>query len=274
MWVLAVLAAHWYLSLFTQTFFHHRYAAHRMFTMKKSVEKFFYLLSFVFQGSSYLSPRAYGIMHRMHHAYADTEMDPHSPKYDHNLFAMMWRTRIIYKDIYEQSVEVDPRFMKDLPDWDKFDKFASNNWIRIMWIAIYVGIYFALGSPWWLYPLILIHAVMGPFHGMIINWFAHTIGYINFKMKDTSRNLFPVDLLMLGEGLHNNHHKHGHRANFAWKKYEFDPVYPIIKLLDMVKLIRIRRAEKMEVEIPQMPAEQMSTVPVHPVTSVPAEQVL
>src|SRR5688572_14827284 len=66
MWVLAVLAAHWYLSLFTQTFFHHRYAAHRMFTMKKGVEKFFYLLSFVFQGASYLSPRAYGIMHRMH----------------------------------------------------------------------------------------------------------------------------------------------------------------------------------------------------------------
>ena len=85
MWVLAVLGAHWYLSLFTQTFFNHRYAAHRMFTMNKGVEKIFYVMSFVFQGASYLSPRAYAIMHRMHHAYADTEMDPHSPKYDSNL---------------------------------------------------------------------------------------------------------------------------------------------------------------------------------------------
>jgi stearoyl-CoA desaturase (delta-9 desaturase) len=48
-----------------------------MFTMSKAWEKFFYILSWIFQGSSYLSPRAYGIMHRMHHAYADTEKDPH-----------------------------------------------------------------------------------------------------------------------------------------------------------------------------------------------------
>src|SRR5688572_9627748 len=83
---------------------------------------------------------------------------------------------------------------------------------------------------------------MGPFHGVIINWFAHKIGYINFKMKDTSHNLFPVDLIMLGEGLHNNHHKHGGRANFAWRKFEFDPVYLIIRMLAFFKVIRMRRA--------------------------------
>src|SRR6187397_2826413 len=126
MWVLAVLGAHWYLSLFTQTFFHHRYAAHRMFTMKKGSEKFFYVLSFIFQGASYLSPRAYAIMHRMHHAYADTELDPHSPKYDSNFFAMMWRTRNVYMRIYERIVTVDPKFTKEVPDWKKFDAFACN----------------------------------------------------------------------------------------------------------------------------------------------------
>lgn len=241
MWVLAVLGAHWYLSLFTQSFFNHRYAAHRMFTMKKGWEKFFYLLAFIFQGSSYLSPRAYGIMHRMHHAYADTELDPHSPKYDPNLFAMMWRTRINYNNIYENHVEVEPKFTKDLPDWNSFDRFASSGYIRLLWIVVYVLIYIALDAPWWLFPLIAIHAVMGPFHGMIINWFAHSIGYINFKMKDTSRNLFPVDLIMLGEGLHNNHHKFGGRANFAVRKFEFDPLYPIIKVLDKIKVIRLRK---------------------------------
>jgi stearoyl-CoA desaturase (delta-9 desaturase) len=213
-----------------------------MFTMSKAWEKVFYVLSFVFQGASYLSPRAYGILHRMHHAYADTELDPHSPKYDHNLFAMMWRTRQIYKEIYMEDSPIDPKFTKDLPDWRSFDQFASNMYVRMVWVAIYIAIYIALESPWWLYPLIIIHAIMGPFHGVIINWFAHSIGYINFKMKDTSRNLFPVDLLMLGEGLHNNHHKHGGRANFAWKKFEFDPVYPVIKLLHVLRIIRLRRA--------------------------------
>ncbi|MDQ3015343.1 MAG: acyl-CoA desaturase [Bacteroidota bacterium] len=242
MWVLALFGAHWYLSLFTQSFFHHRYAAHRMFTMNKGWEKFFYVLSFIFQGASYLSPRAYGIMHRMHHAYADTEMDPHSPKYDHNVFAMMWRTRNFYADLFKGNKTAEATFTKDLPDWDSFDRFASNPWVRLIWVAIYVVLYVVLGAPWWLFPLIIVHAIMGPFHGVIINWFAHTIGYINFKMKDTSRNLFPVDLIMLGEGLHNNHHKHGGRANFAFKKYEFDPIYPIIKVLDLTKVIRIRKA--------------------------------
>ncbi len=241
MWILAFIVAHWYLSLFTQTFFHHRYAAHRMFTMSRGWEKFFYYLSYLFQGASYISPRAYAIMHRMHHAYADTEMDPHSPKYDHNLFAMMWRTRHVYRQIYNHGQEGDPIFTKDLPNWKAFDRFASSAASRIAWVLIYILIYSALDAPWWLYPVIALHAVMGPFHGVIINWFAHSIGYINYKMADTSRNLFPVDLLMLGEGLHNNHHKHGGRANFAVKRFEFDPVYLVIQLLAKMKVIKMRR---------------------------------
>lgn len=243
---LVILIAHWYLSLFTQTFFNHRYAAHRMFTMNKTWEKVFYVISFVFQGASYLSPRAYAILHRMHHAYADTELDPHSPKYDGNLFSMMWRTRVNYNNIFKEKIKIESRFLKDLPDWRSFDAFASSGYVRLVWVLIYIGAYFALGAPWWLYPLIILHAIMGPFHGVIINWFAHTTGYINFKMKDTSRNLFPVDLIMLGEGLHNNHHKFGGRANFAFKKFEFDPIYPIIKVLDWVKVIRIRKATTAE----------------------------
>jgi stearoyl-CoA desaturase (Delta-9 desaturase) len=42
MYILIFFLAHWYLSLFSQTFFLHRYAAHQMFTMSKSWEKFVY----------------------------------------------------------------------------------------------------------------------------------------------------------------------------------------------------------------------------------------
>ena len=71
--ILIFFLAHWYLSLFSQTFFLHRYAAHQMFTMSKGWEKCFYVFTYITQGSSFLSPKAYGIMHRLHHAYADTE---------------------------------------------------------------------------------------------------------------------------------------------------------------------------------------------------------
>jgi stearoyl-CoA desaturase (Delta-9 desaturase) len=84
--------AHWFLSLFSQTFFYHRYSSHGAFTMSKFWERFFYVFSYIVQGSSYMSPRAYAVMHRMHHAYTDTEKDPHSPRFSKNVYDMMMRT--------------------------------------------------------------------------------------------------------------------------------------------------------------------------------------
>ncbi len=238
--ILIFFAAHWYLSLFTQTFFHHRYAAHQMFTMNKFWERVFHFLSFVFQGSSYLSPYSYAIMHRMHHAHADTELDPHSPKYDSNLFTMMWRTKTIYSNIFYGRVEIDSKWKKDLPEWRWFDIFADRWVIRIAWGLFYVWYYVMFAEFWWMYLLLPVHFVMGPVHGAIINWFAHKYGYTNFKVSDTSKNLMPVDIFMLGEGYHNNHHKHGARANFGFKWHEIDPVYVVIRLLSAVGIVKLK----------------------------------
>ncbi len=238
--ILIFFILHWYLSLFSQTFFHHRYAAHKMFSMSNFWEKTFYVFTFLFQGSSYLSPYAYGILHRMHHAYADTEKDPHSPVYDENLFAMMWRTRKIYNDIYYRTAHIEERFTKDLPDWRGFDQFASSRFTRIGWILFYIAFYVMFATSPWMYLLIPIHVLMGPFHGVIINWFAHKYGYVNFPIKDTSKNLMPVDIFMMGEGYHNNHHKYGGRPNFGIKWYELDPTYPLILLFDKLRIIRLK----------------------------------
>jgi len=115
--ILLLFIAQWYLSLFLQTFFQHRYASHGAFTMSKNWEKVFYVLSWITQGSSYLSPKAYGIMHRMHHAFTDTDKDPHSPSYSKNIFDMMWKTKVRYTAIFEGREEIEPRFMKNLPVW-------------------------------------------------------------------------------------------------------------------------------------------------------------
>ncbi|SKB40852.1 Fatty acid desaturase [Parapedobacter luteus] len=115
----------WYLSLFSQTFFQHRYAAHGSFTMNRFWERFFFLFSYITQGSSYMSPRAYAIMHRMHHAYTDTERDPHSPNFSSNIFAMMWRTRNTYLDIDRRRMLVEERFTKKLPNWERLDRVGQ-----------------------------------------------------------------------------------------------------------------------------------------------------
>jgi stearoyl-CoA desaturase (delta-9 desaturase) len=245
--IIAIFFAHWFLSLFTQSFFNHRYAAHEQFTMSKGWEKFFYILTYLFQGSSYLSPRAYAIMHRKHHAHTDTEKDPHSPKYSNGLLDMMWKTKKEYSDyFYARKKNLEERYLKNLPDWASLDRFADSWFNRIFWGALYtiayilcISVFHMPGTHWWMYFLLPIHYVMGPFHGVIINWFAHKVGYSNYSQSNTSVNLFFFNFLMLGEGYHNNHHKYPNRANFAIKWYEFDWLYPTIKVLSWVRIIKM-----------------------------------
>jgi stearoyl-CoA desaturase (delta-9 desaturase) len=245
--ILVFFFGHWYLSLFTQSFFNHRYAAHQMFTMSKLWEKVFFVLSWAFQGSSYLSPYTYGAMHRAHHAFADTEQDPHSPKFSKNLWDMMWKTKTIYSDMWNRRVPYNERFIKDLPHWWSFDKFADSWMSRLGWgifyslFYIYVISIYGGNNYWFLYALLPIHFIMGPFHGAIINWFAHKFGYTNFKVSDTSTNLMPVDILMMGEGFHNNHHAYGADPNFGKKWFEIDPTYQVIKVLNTLSIIKVRK---------------------------------
>jgi len=239
--ILLFFVAHWYLSLFMQTFLQHRYAAHGAFTMSKFWERFFFLLAYITQGSSYVSPRVYAIMHRMHHAYTDTDRDPHSPSYDSNIFKLMWRSRQLSNSIYKHKFGTEPRFLKNLPDWPALDRVAHSTWSRLGWIALYVLFYVQFATSPWLYLLLPLNILMLPLHGAIINWFAHKYGSVNFKMKNTSTNLFKVDFLMMGEAYHNNHHKNPSGVNFGFRWHEMDPTYAIIRLLGWIKVVRIHK---------------------------------
>ncbi|MEP7374049.1 MAG: acyl-CoA desaturase [Chitinophagaceae bacterium] len=239
--ILLFLVIHWYLSLFMQTFLQHRYAAHGAFSMSKFWERFFYITAYITQGSSYVSPRVYAIMHRMHHAYTDTDKDPHSPTYDSNLFKMMWRVRQVSNGIYKRKGEIEPRFLKNLPDWPLMDKIAHSTVSRLGWIALYVLVYVQFAPSGWWFLLLPIHILMVPIQGVIINWFAHKYGTVTFKMKNTSTNLFKVDMLMMGEAYHNNHHKNPSATNFGFRWFELDPTYAVIRFFNWLKIIRIHK---------------------------------
>lgn len=243
--IIIFFIAHWYLSLFSQSFLQHRYAAHRAFSMNRFWERFFYIFAYITQGSSYLSPWAYGILHRIHHAYADTDKDPHSPKHFSNVFSMMWHTKKVYADIMDKKMIAEDRFTKNLPNWPAMDKWGQSIPSRVMFACLYLGFYLLFAPYWWLFLLIPIHIFMGPIHGSIINWFAHKYGSVSFKVNNTSRNFVPLDFFMLGENYHNNHHKFPSRANFGFKWYEFDPIYYIMLFLDFLGIIRIHNKGKL-----------------------------
>ena len=238
--ILIFFVAHWYLSLFCQTFYLHRYGAHKLFTMSKFWERFFHILTYVTQGSSYLTPRAYAVLHRMHHAYSDTENDPHSPHHAKGLFDMMWKTKDIYNDYLHYKKFPEERFQKELPDFKLIDDIGDM-WIsRFLWGTAYTlfYMYFVPSGMWFLYLLLPIHYLMGPVHGAIVNWCGHMYGYSNFDNNDKSKNSLIFDLLMGGELFQNNHHKYPLNMNFAAKKFEFDPTYPVILVLKTLRIIK------------------------------------
>lgn len=241
MYVLIFFVSHWYLSLFSQTFYLHRYSAHKMFTMNKFWEKFFYLFTYLTQGASYLTPRPYAIMHRMHHAFSDTEKDPHSPHFFKEVMSMMKYTYKIFSGIHKNKLQFDAKFDRNFPEWKTVDWMANTWTSRLLFGAGYVLFYVYFATSWWMYLLLPIHFLMGPVHGAIVNWAGHKYGYRNFNENDHSKNTLIFDFLMLGELFQNNHHHAGARPNFAAKWWEIDPVYPIIKILDKVKIIKLVR---------------------------------
>ncbi len=244
--VVAAFIGHWYLSLFCQTFFLHRYSAHKMFTMTKFWERFFYMLTYLSQGSSYLSPRAYAVLHRMHHAFSDTPRDPHSPHHTKNVFTMMWKTKDIYNAVLHRTSGVEKQFDRNYPVWEMVERVGDSPVSRLLWgglyILFYLFAYLYLDMHWAFFFLLPIHFLMGPIHGAIVNWSGHKYGYANFDNHDKSKNSLMLDFLMMGELFQNNHHKQPNSANFGAKWFEIDPTYPVIKLLHKLNIIQLRPA--------------------------------
>ncbi len=240
-WIFVLaLVLHWYLSLFCQTFYLHRYAAHGMFRLPYWLDRAFYLLTFLSQGPSFLNPQAYALLHQAHHKFSDTEKDPHSPHYYPTVRKMMQKT---FKDY--QALVRSPVGLRDghyYPTWPLLDRFATTWAHTILWIVLYALLMSTYVTAPWQYIFLPIHILMGPIQGALVNWFGHKLGYRNFELPDQSRNTLPVDLLLMGELYQNNHHQRPMAVSFACRWFEVDPTYPIILLLKQLRLLRFSQS--------------------------------
>lgn len=239
--IILFFLAHWYLSVFAQSFFLHRYAAHGMFRMSRGWHRFFYLFTWVAQGSSYLNPRAYAILHMEHHKHSDTEKDPHSPHFFEDVVSMMMNTKRVYQSILRGEYDRHPDIsIKDYPSWKLVDRIGDSWLTRCGFAAAYTGFYVAFAPSFWWYALLPIHYLMGPVHGAFVNWCGHKYGYVNYDNDDHSRNTFVWDLFFVGECFQNNHHRYPRRPNFAKRWFELDVTYPVIKLFSYLRIISLK----------------------------------
>ncbi|MGD9683717.1 MAG: fatty acid desaturase [Candidatus Obscuribacterales bacterium] len=214
---------------------YHRLLAHRSYKCPKFVEYFWVLNGYLaFQSS----PIWWATMHRAHHRFSDTELDPHA-----NLYG--WR-RSIYGWIFDESYPehvVAETCGKDLVT-DPVYRFLdcggkvqrahllngfSNFLFRFLILALF-GLPAALGS--------LCAGLMMQQVTLIFNKISHipSFGYRNFSTTDDSVNMGWLGLLTLGEGLHNNHHACPGSATNALARGEFDLSYSVIKIMQMIGL--------------------------------------
>ncbi len=232
------LIIHWYVSLFFQTIFLHRYASHNMFKMDNFMEKIFFFMTFLFQGSSFLHPAAYSIMHKRHHAHADTPKDPHSPVHIKNIFSFNWSTFLEYRKLVNEF-NTGKRNDRGVPRWPAIEKISDSIYIRSSFGLFYFSFYLHFCTELWQYIFFPIHIFMGPIHGFIVNWYGHKRGYRNFHdLDDNSKNTLPVDFLMMGELYQNNHHKKPKDPNFAFKWFEIDFGYLTLSALKKFGIIK------------------------------------
>jgi stearoyl-CoA desaturase (delta-9 desaturase) len=90
--------------------------------------------------------------------------------------------------------------------------------------------------------VLLVQIIWIPFWAAgVVNGIAHWWGYRNGETRDQSRNVIPWDFIVGGELLHNNHHLDPASARLSRKWWEFDLGWLVIRVLETVKLARVRR---------------------------------
>jgi stearoyl-CoA desaturase (Delta-9 desaturase) len=228
LYALFVVAVTVELSSFATSIYLHRCLAHRGVRLNRFVA---FLMRFELWLGTGIKPKEWVAVHRKHHRHTDVLGDPHSP-----VLEGLWRILLGNAYYYAREArnpETLARFAPDVGnDW--FDRHVFRS--GIVGIVLGIGIFIWLLGPWWGGAAFAAQAGIYIFFNAVINGANHAVGYQNFE--NTATNLRFVALLTAGEGLHNNHHAYPTSARFSIRRNEFDPSWPVLRLLTWLHLAR------------------------------------
>lgn len=217
---------------------YHRLLTHRSLIALKPVEYFFVIGGYLcLEGS----PVWWVTMHRAHHRYADTDLDPHTPLKGIKFAYNGWLGKRDYPphlSAEKQANDVlkDPlyRFLEQdghLRNASKLCAFTNIGFRVLLWVIF--GWQVALAS--------LLAGLLAHQCPLIINTVCHLpkkFGYRNFETKDDSCNVGWLSIATVGESWHNNHHTFPGSARFGLKKNEFDLTWATLKFLSWFGLVK------------------------------------
>ena len=208
---------------------YHRLLTHRGFIAPKWLE---YTLSVFGTIALQSGPLTWVTTHRLHHAFTETDKDPHSPRHGTYWAHMGW---IFRGTAQNQSWTTMVRYCPDLTK-DRFhvvlDKYY---WVPTVMIGMALV---AIGGWTMLFWGIGLRTVVGWHFTWLVNSATHLWGTRRFETRDDSRNNGLIAALTFGEGWHNNHHAYPRSAKHGLAWYEFDINWIQIWALKKLGLLR------------------------------------
>ena len=215
------------------TLYLHRSQAHRAVEFHPVVAHFMRFWLWLTTG---MVTKEWVAIHRKHHQKSDTVDDPHSPKI-YGIWTVLFKGALLYVKAKQDTKMVNKLGVGTPGDWierNLYSKYPSTGIVLLL--ALDILIFGWAGLLVWLVQVAWI-----PFWAAgVINGLAHWVGYRNYDVKDTSRNLLPIAVWIGGEELHNNHHGDGTSAKFSRQWYEFDIGWFYIKVLEKLNLAKLR----------------------------------
>lgn len=231
MWfVVAFFLTH--ITILSVTLHLHRAQAHRALDLHPVLTHFFRLWVWLTTG---MNTREWVAVHRKHHAYVETEQDPHSPKI-YGIWTVLFRGVSLYRKA-AASKEILEKYGQGTPDdWLENNVYAIKNLGVLLALGIDVICFGAKGLLLWAVQMLWIPLLAAG----VINGIGHYIGYRNYEPVDQSTNIIPWGIFIGGEELHNNHHAYPRSARFSARWFEFDLGYAYIRLLCFFRLAKVR----------------------------------
>ena len=216
------------------TLYLHRSQAHKSVTFHPAVAHFMRFWLWLTTG---MNPKEWVAIHRKHHQSSDTPTDPHSPQI-YGIWRVLFGGAFLYYNASKDTEMINKLGVGTPNDWMETNVYSKfPNYGIILLLIVDLVLFGPVGLLIWGIQMIWI-----PFWAAgVINGLAHWVGYRNYDVKDTSRNLIPVAIWIGGEELHNNHHGDGASAKFSKKWYEFDIGWFYIKVLENLGLAEVRK---------------------------------
>jgi stearoyl-CoA desaturase (delta-9 desaturase) len=222
------------ITMMAVTLYLHRDQAHRALDLHPVLRHFF---RFWIWCTSGMLTREWVAVHRKHHAYCETENDPHSPQI-HGLKKVLLEGAELYRTEKDNRETVE-KFGRGAPD----DWLERNIYLRFPYggiLLMVVADLLLFGVPG--ITIIAIQMLSMPlFAAGIINGLGHHSGYRNFECDDAATNLVPWGVLIGGEELHNNHHAFPTSAKFSVRRWEFDIGWMYINVFRALGLAKVRK---------------------------------